>query len=315
MIELVSDSETSDGNDKMSPKRKRKSTSARARKIREDGVNVCATCGNPKKHKSWCSIHVSLIQSGMRRHAFETEEPADQNFEETDAVDNESLLEYLNSVWEAKRTKLPTLRGLSQKSFALDKNLWPTWSYTNPDPSVHPDLPQTPISYSVAATKVYVLCPHTFWAHLLCDHSLVCPECGKSGVALDGWTEGFREVTSLASRSFIKTRRYRHRDCPAAKQKGKMCTVFSSLHPGFIRLLPEAIVSQIDVIAYKKSMFKTEIATYAREIQQHCSFRAGAEVHHTLLTTEKALRERRHLLVLLAMQSTCIYPTLSAYSC
>ena len=155
--------------------------------------------------------------------------------------------------------KLPILRGFNQRLSSLDQQEWPSWFYTNPDPSIYTGLPQDPASYIVACSKVYVFCSHTFWPHMMFAHKMRCPECGESGVALDGWNDDFREVTGLSHNCYVKSRRYRHRGCPVAKENGKASSVFTSLNPTFISSLPDEVRVHLELVVCKKSMFNIRL--------------------------------------------------------
>jgi hypothetical protein len=79
---------------------------------------------------------------------------------------------------------------------------------------------------------------------------------------------------------------------------GKICSVFTSLHPYFLQTLPEVVSAQLDVVIYNKTMFSRDMKVYAREMQQICSFRSASNVHKALHNTKCAHMERMYLLVM-----------------
>jgi hypothetical protein len=79
--------------------------------------------------------------------------------------------------------------------------------------------------------------------------------------------------------------------------------VFNGLNSILLQKLPPAVTAQIGLVVYKKSLFSREVVTYAREFQQHCSYRAAAEVHQVLHATNRLLHEAAHLMIIKSRQS------------
>jgi hypothetical protein len=135
------------------------------------------------------------------------------------------------------------------------------------------------------------------------NHTMKCVACqGTENVALDGWSDRFREVIDISNSYYVVSRRYRHRNCPVAVAAGKKATVFSSLNSEFFGTLPAVVQAQLNMVVYKKSIFSSDMKIYAREMQQYTSFRSASAVHKTLLDTRALRREERYLLAMKAFR-------------
>lgn len=170
--------------------RKRESRSSRPRQILSNGVNACTICGNPKKHKPWCSDPNSVPVSILNPAATHPERISTDGIVDDGGVVTNSSIEKVEWVLWSKTcicTKTPRFKPEGDTSWS---SKWPTWIYTNHDPSIHPTLSRDPTSNILGSTRVLVLCVHTFWPHLMCQRPILCPECGDIGVALDGWCGG-----------------------------------------------------------------------------------------------------------------------------
>ena len=123
------------------------------------------------------------------------------------------IQEFLRREWEKAKTTLPKLSGFSGKAVALDRKMWRTWKFSTLDPFLQSSSIPSDIEYLMGSVDIYVFCPHTFWPHYMSAHVMRCPACKSSdGIAFDGWSDNIREVIDLSTKSYIISRRYRHRN-------------------------------------------------------------------------------------------------------
>lgn len=287
---------------------KRKSRSSRPRTIL-DGRDVCDVCHNPKKHKPWCyNKWLSSCQSGriaeerMDDYVEQAEGEIEENMGEEVEESTENVLEpsvetFLKEYWSHFKATLPPINKFMKKEGVLNRDVWPTWRFVTPDPYMDEMVTPNNLALRIGSLTVYVWCPHTS------GYQVKCVNCGgSSNIQLHGWS-GFRQLMGLSDSCFLITRRYRHVKCPVALETGKSSSVFTALDARYMSTLPPVVQAQMDFIIKKKSAFKSEFITYAREMQQCCSFENASSVHRALIASKKVRLEHKYLLAVLALRN------------
>jgi hypothetical protein len=217
---------------------------------------------------------------------------------------NKQKVIFLQEYWNHFKQNLPPFNKFMKKEGVLNRDIWSTWRFSTPDPYMDEMVTPNHLALSIGSVTVYVWCPHTFFSHFLSGYQVKCVKCGgNSNVQLHGWTD-FRQLTGLSDSNFLIARRYRHVNCPVALETGKSGSVFTAQEARYISTLPPVVQAQMDFIVKKKSAFKSEFITYAREMQQCCSFENASSVHRALIASIKVRLEHKYLLAVLALRSS-----------
>jgi hypothetical protein len=166
----------------------------------------------------------------------------------------------------------------------LNRNVWPNMSFQTENPIISDGHVFSDVSaFHHGGVEVLVICPHIFFAKHM-PHQMKCPGCDSSeGIQFDGWTKGFRKLTMMSGRKYIKARRYRHVKCPFALENGGSDTCFSSLN---LKLLetwyPPSVRNVMEFRVFKKRIVHRDFIRMSRECKMHMSVNAIHEMHKTM---------------------------------